>query len=64
MNTNSNKLKWNKTKINDFQGPFLAWHSACLVLPREIANNQETDIYRIPEEKISIRNEIKVKILY
>ena len=58
---NTSPIKWSQCILN-FNGPLLAWHSACLVLPSEIANNPRTNIYKLPEEKIGRRLTHKVKI--
>lgn len=57
---NTFPIKWNPAATN-FNGPPLAWHTACLVLPSEIANSPRVSIYKFPEEKIGRRSVVKVK---
>lgn len=51
---NTSPIKWSPCSVN-IGGPSLAWHSACLVLPTEIANNPRTNIYKLPDEKMGLR---------
>ena len=58
MNTSPNN--WSPcTLINN--GPALAWHAACLVLPHEIANHPRVNIYKFAEEKSGRRSVVKVR---
>jgi hypothetical protein len=62
---NISPIKWSPCRTN-FNGPLLAWHSACLVLPSEIANHPRTNIYNLPEEKIGKRltNKVNINFFY
>ena len=59
---NTSPIKWSQCSLGDFNGPLLAWHTACLVLPSEVANNPKINIYKLPEEKVERRITIKVNI--
>lgn len=49
-------LKWSHCTMNlELQAPSLAWHSACLVMPYEVAYHPKFNIYKIPEIGIGRR---------
>ncbi len=49
-------LKWSQCTVNiENQAPLLASHSACLVLPFELAFHPKFNIYKIPEIGINRR---------
>jgi len=53
---NLNPLKWLTLPIADeANAPVLAFHTACLVLPSEIANNPKLNILKYPEQGIGRR---------
>jgi len=55
-------LKWLILPIADeSNAPVLAFHSACLVLPSEIANNPKFTILKYPELGIGKRITTRVK---
>lgn len=56
---NTNPIKWSPCSLNS-PGPTLAYHSACLVLPSDIANHPRVNIYKFGEEKIGRRSVVKV----
>ena len=54
-------LKWNECNIStDTEGPYLAWHTACLVVPAEQVFNSKMNIYKFPEMGIARRVSSKV----
>lgn len=58
-------LKWSNCTVNlDCQAPLLAWHSACLVMPYDIALHPKFNIYKIPEIGIGRRVISRVNFQY
>jgi len=57
---NTSPIKFSPCIVN-FPGPTLAYHSACVVLPSDIAHHPRINIYKFGEEKVGRRSVVKVK---
>ena len=62
----SNNHRWAKANIISYSIlPKLAYHSCCLVVPKEIQKNQKFSIYKLPEITINtINTQIREKGIY
>jgi hypothetical protein len=70
---NFQPLKWSQCTLNlESQAPLLAWHSACLVMPYDLAFHPKFNIYKLPEivigrravSKVIIKNNKKINSSY
>ena len=57
-------LKWNTCPINsENEGIHLAFHTACLVIPADFANNPKITIFKFPDLGVGRRLSFKVIFL-